>query len=105
MRVHPIVATLVLLTAYPPTRLPAQVNLGVHHTGLSIGNSKEWTGVRINFRDDRVERVRGLPVALGTPAKDGCGARLVEGISVGVSPAAERLKGINLGIGAVVAER
>src|SRR6478609_7541897 len=105
MRPLPTLAVLVLLTAGPPDSLTAQLNLGVHNVGVSFGNSREWTGIRFNFQDKNVERVSGLNVTLWTPGKNGYGARKVEGIAVGVSPAAETMHGVSLGIAAVVTKR
>ena len=40
------------------------LNLGVNDIGLSIGNSRRWAGLRINFQDNRVERVTGVGVTI-----------------------------------------
>jgi hypothetical protein len=96
---------LLLLVVSPSRRLAAQLNLGVHNVGVSFGNSREWTGIRFNFQDQDVERVSGLNVTLWTPGKDGYGARKVEGIALGVSPASETMRGVSVGIAAVVTKR
>jgi hypothetical protein len=40
------------------------LNLGVRDSGISIGNSKRWNGIRLNLQDRRVEWVNGLNVTL-----------------------------------------
>lgn len=65
--------------------------------GLSIGNSREFTGLRFNFRDSRVIRVTGVNVTLWQPKKDNKSA-FVRGISFGLIPGGGDMAGLQLGI-------
>ena len=40
------------------------LDLTVNHTGISIGDSREVTGLRLNFRDTRLKRVDGMNITL-----------------------------------------
>ena len=50
---------------------PCQLSpdLAVNRTGLSIGDSREITGVQLYFRDTRLERVDGVTLTLWAPTK------------------------------------
>lgn len=86
--------------------------------GLSIGNSKHFTGVRINAVDREVERINGLNLTLWNPGENpdavyngialgliGTKSRLINGIAlsgIGIN-ASESVRGIaagTLGVGA-----
>src|SRR5690349_15030955 len=43
------------------------LDLGVAHSGLSIGDSPRWNGLRFNWADQYVEYVRGVNVTLWRP--------------------------------------
>jgi len=79
------------------------INLGVHHTGLSLGNSSRWNGLRINFSDRAVREVNGINVTLWKPGRNRFG--VYRGISVGLAPYGASFTGITLGIAGAVAER
>lgn len=109
---------LALLVAHPFRAAAQSVDLTVNQAGLSIGDSRDVRGVRLNFRDRRLERVDGVNatvwfphepargrvrgVALGLPAT---GGHRIEGIGaavVGIS-ASGSLRGLHvagLGVGA-----
>jgi len=54
----PLVLGLLLVL---PSKVGAQsLDLTVNNVGLSIGDSEEVTGVRLNFRDRNLRRVTGL---------------------------------------------
>lgn len=75
----------------------AQVNLGVNNTGLSIGNSPEWRGVRINFRDQDVRQVHGVNITIWQPHQPSSGD--YHGIMIGLpSTGGENLSGMGLGL-------
>jgi hypothetical protein len=60
--------------------------------GLSIGNSRRWTGLRINFQDRAVERVDGVNVTIWN-AKDN-DAMVVNGLALGIAgPVGGRFNG------------
>lgn len=71
--------------------------------GLSFGNSKEWTGLRFNFRDSRVRRVDGVNFTLWMPRKDNKDA-VISGLSLGVIPGGGHVRGIQIGLLGVSAE-
>ena len=86
--------------------LPAagqSLNVPAKTWGLSFGNSKEFTGLRFNFRDSRVSRVTGVNVTLWLPRKDNKDA-VVTGLSLGTLPGG-RLRGVQLGLLGVAGER
>ncbi len=101
--------TVVALTAavLGITAAPARaqsLDLGVRNTGLSIGNSERWNGVRVNWSDRRVEEINGINLTLWR-ARNNHDAS-VTGISLGLAgPEAGRLTGIQIGGGYVVADR
>jgi hypothetical protein len=79
------------------------VDIGVQHTGISIGNSRTWNGIRLNWRDSDVRRVNGLNVTIWKPAENPDFE--MNGITAGLwGPDAATINGIALGIGGVVAE-
>src|SRR5512135_524483 len=65
--------------------------------GLSFGNSRNFTGLRFNFRDSRVERITGVNVTLWRPKKDDKDA-VVTGLSLGLGPGGGRLRGVQIGL-------
>lgn len=72
--------------------------------GISIGNSKEFTGLRINFRDRHVKRISGINVTLWR-ASENESAR-ISGLSLGLMPEGGQLKGVQLGlVGVSAADR
>ncbi|MGB8952915.1 MAG: hypothetical protein WCC06_09675 [Candidatus Aminicenantales bacterium] len=72
--------------------------------GISFGNSKEFTGLRFNFRDSQVKCVNGINVTLWQARKDN-GEASVNGLSLGLIAGAGRLNGIQLGLLGVAAEK
>lgn len=72
--------------------------------GISFGNSKSFTGLRFNFRDSQVQRVNGLNLTLWQPHKDNKDA-VIQGLSFGILPGGGYLRGIQLGILGVSAEK
>ncbi|HEX4932878.1 MAG TPA: hypothetical protein VFV33_06855, partial [Gemmatimonadaceae bacterium] len=58
------------------------LNIGPNRTGLSIGDSREWTGVRLNFRDTRLRRVTGINATVWNPKEGGEGD--ITGIALGL---------------------
>ena len=72
--------------------------------GISFGNSKEFTGLRFNFRDSRVKRITDINVTLWPPKKDNEEAR-VNGLSLGVAAGGGYMHGVHLGVLGVGAEK
>jgi len=65
--------------------------------GISIGNSHEFTGIRINLADENVKRINGLNVTFWLKHAKNINAT-VNGISLGVIPTAGSMQYINLGL-------
>ena len=92
-----IVALLLFVVISKSDNLRAQVlSIPSSKWGLSIGNSYDFTGLRLNFRDKNIGELRGLNVTLWKPAKHITGS--FTGIGVGlISPGAENLHGLMVG--------
>lgn len=73
------------------------LNFPFRKYGVSIGNSYEFTGIRINFADNNVRKVNGLNVTFWFKMFKNQNA-IVNGISLGVLPVAGTLQPINIGI-------
>ena len=102
-----------LLTLLPAAAHGQSLDLGIANTGLSIGNSPRWTGLRINWADRDVERVNGVNLTLWKPpaVRDDQGNSssanpdfTMNGIALGlVAPVAARFNGVAAGLGGVIA--
>ena len=81
------------------------LSLTVGGVGLTLGNSRTATGIRINVVDHQVERVAGLNLTLWKPKSNP--DLVVTGVAAGlVGPRAKRIDGIALGgIGVMASER
>lgn len=99
-----LVSSLVLAGSMSPFAAGQSLNFPAKTWGISIGNSKEFSGLRFNFRDSRVRKITGINVTLWQPRKDDKDA-LVTGISIGTIPGGGRLRGLQLGILGVGADR
>ncbi len=72
--------------------------------GISFGNSKKFTGLRINWRDKNVEQINGLNITLWKA--DSNKTAVVKGLSVGlVMPEAGYLSGVQIGGVGVTAKK
>jgi hypothetical protein len=65
--------------------------------GLSFGNSKEFTGLRFNFRDSQVKFIDGVNITLWQPRK-GDDESVITGLSFGTLPGGGRLRGVQIGL-------
>ncbi len=78
------------------------LNFPSKDVGISIGNSKNFTVLRLNFRDKGVEKITGINLTLWHP-KDNDSA-VIQGLSVGLmAVGGGTIKGISfggLGVGA-----
>lgn len=80
------------------------LNIGANKTGLSIGDSREWTGVRLNFRDTRLRKVNGINATIWSPREGGEGD--INGIALGVPLTGGRnVRGIQVAAGVSATER
>jgi hypothetical protein len=95
---------LILALAAPCVILGQSLDIPSKKWGLSFGNSREFSGLRFNFRDGGVRRVTGINVTFWQPRKDNQEA-LIEGLSLGLIPGGAYLRGIQLGILGVSAEK
>ena len=73
------------------------LNFPTKHYGISIGNSHKFTGIRINFADENVEKVNGLNVTFWFKYAKNQDA-IYNGVNVGVLPAAGSSQYLNLGL-------
>ncbi|NQT27172.1 hypothetical protein HQ585_17590 [candidate division KSB1 bacterium] len=74
------------------------INLGIKNHGISIGNSRNWTGIRLNFKDQYVEEINGLNVTLWKAGKNP--DAVINGVALGIlGPEAKELNGFALGFG------
>jgi len=73
------------------------LDLGVGGVGISIGDSKRWTGLRLNYRDSRLEEVNGINATIWGPYDHGAGT--VNGLAVGLPlTGASDLTGLGVGV-------
>src|SRR6476469_3010910 len=88
--------TLSLFAALPAS---AQgLDLTINHVGLGIGDVPRGTGLRLNYRDRRLERVDGVNATIWTPYDNG-GKGVVRGVALGVPvTGAARIDGVALGV-------
>lgn len=71
--------------------------------GISLGNSKQFNGLRLNYRDRDVEQINGVNLTLWKgydPLESN-----IRGVSAGVLTSGGRLTGLNLGLLGVGATR
>ncbi|MEW6755993.1 MAG: hypothetical protein AB1505_34185 [Candidatus Latescibacterota bacterium] len=72
------------------------LDLGASGYGVSFGNSREWTGLRLNLRDEGVRQVRGLNVTLWKSGRRATG--VFSGVQLGlVGPEGATLNGLAVG--------
>jgi len=71
--------------------------------GISIGNSRAFTGLRLNYRDCGVDYVNGVNITLWQPCKANQEAR-ISGLSLGMIPGGGQLSGIQLGFLGIAAD-
>jgi hypothetical protein len=100
--VRPLILA-VLLVSLSLTPVQASLDIGPDTSGLSIGNSPVWSGVRLNFADYGIERIRGLNFTVWRANGDGPAEGTIDGVGLGIwGPKAERLRGLHVGIAEVV---
>jgi hypothetical protein len=100
--VRTVVLALALLTVLAPAA-QGSLNIGPSNTGLCIGNSPVWTGVRLNFADQGIEHIQGLNFTVWRANGDGPGEGQIDGVGLGIwGPKAAQLNGLHFGIAEVV---
>ena len=111
MRLHSsssFVAAL-LVAAATPTTTHAQacpersecdrrsLDLTIGGTGISIGDSRGVNGIRLNYRDARLQRVNGINATIWSPYRTSHG--VVNGIALGLPvTGADRIEGLGVGV-------
>lgn len=73
------------------------LNFPAEKYGISIGNSYEFNGLRINFADKNVKVINGLNLTFWLKLNENSNAE-VNGVSIGVLPNGGTMRYINLGI-------
>lgn len=74
------------------------LNFPTKKYGISIGNSFEFTGIRINIADGNVKKINGLNITFWLKRYPKNQNAVVNGISLGVIPNAGSMQFINLGL-------
>jgi len=103
LRLRTTLAFLCTLSAIPEIIGAQSLDLLTpNHVGVSIGDSRRVTGLRINFRDRRMEEVNGVNITVWQPYRENRG--IVNGLALGVPmTGAQRITGIGAGIFGVAA--
>jgi hypothetical protein len=73
------------------------INFPAKKWGISIGNSYEFNGIRVNFADENVKRINGVNITFWLRFAKNQNA-VVNGISIGVIPTAGKMQPINVGL-------
>ena len=88
---------LVIALLFPPSAEAQSLDLAVNGVGLSIGDSEEITGVRLNFRDRNLRRVTGINATIWMPY-DGYGGD-IKGLALGLPlTGGDNIEGIGYGL-------
>jgi hypothetical protein len=74
--------TLAVALSIPAAATAQLIDLTVHDVGLAIGDKPVMTGVRLNFRDQRLEELHGVNVTFWTPYEPAKG--VIHGLAVGL---------------------
>lgn len=96
------VAALVMAALVSVPAFGQSLDIPVKGFGLSFGNSKNFTGLRFNFRDKDVERITGVNVTFWSP-RDKEPVSVITGLSLGPVVGGGSLTGVQygfLGVGA-----
>ena len=101
MKIHSIAPALALAVLLAPSSSLAQepgVKVAAGDFGIGIGDVPRLDGLRLNFRDRYLERVRGLNATLWMPYEDA--DESVEGLLLGIPlTGAADMKGLAIGFG------
>ncbi len=98
MKKHKILLSALAVLALSASLSAQSLNFPSRRWGISFGNSKEFTGLRFNYRDYDVVRVTGLNFTLWVPYDMDENNSLIEGLSFGLIPGGGTLHGIQAGI-------
>jgi hypothetical protein len=86
-----------LLSAQDTSSNGKALNIPFRKYGVSIGNSYEFTGIRLNLADKNVKRINGLNVTFWLKRSQNYSSS-VNGISIGVIPTGGSMQPVNLGV-------
>ncbi len=101
---HRSLLVTMMLLALVGQSVASSLDLALRDVGISMGNSKRFTGIRLNGIDRNVERLRGLNLTLWRPGENP--VLRVDGIGLGiVGPDGEHLRGLMGGGIGVSADR
>ncbi len=79
------------------------IDIPTHKWGISFGNSKIFTGLRLNYRDHNVDKITGVNVTFWNSYDNEYAE--VNGVSLGVMPDAGYLTGLQIGALGVSAKK
>ena len=83
--------------ALPALSGAQSLDLTIKHTGLSIGDSRFVRGIRLNFRDSRLDRLDGINATIWMPYEPARGE--VRGLALGLpATGARRIAGAGIGV-------
>lgn len=99
-----LLASAVLMAAAGLASAGQSLDIPSKTWGISFGNSKRFSGLRFNYQDSQVKRINGVNVTLWQPRKDDADA-VIHGLSLGTIPGGGYLRGIQVGIFGVAAEK
>ncbi len=99
-----LLATAVLMATAGLASAGQSLDIPSNTWGISFGNSKHFSGLRFNYRDSQVKRINGVNVTLWQPRKDDADA-VIHGLSLGTIPGGGYLRGIQVGILGIAAEK
>jgi hypothetical protein len=77
------------------------LDIGSGINGISFGNSSRWNGLRFNFSDCGIETINGINITFWNPGRNPYST--VNGLAAGLAPGAAKMRGLSLGLAAVVA--
>lgn len=108
-RMRILASTLVVVMALSTARAQdngggGSLNLTVGNTGIAFGHADRVNGIRVNWKDRSFDYVNGMNLTFWIPEGDPY-LGTVNGLAIGLTaPAGERLHGISLTPGVVLAE-
>jgi hypothetical protein len=97
MKSHVMAALAAVTTFAANPALAQSLDLTVNGTGISIGDSRNVNGIRLNFRDRRLREVNGANITIWTPYEPARGR--VRGLALGLPATGGRtIDGVGLGL-------
>ena len=98
-----ILKTIILLLLCVEGAATQSLDLTMRNYGISIGDSRQTNGLRLNFRDRHLRRVNGINATIWMPREPARGQ--VNGLALGLPmTGAENISGAAIGVFGVGAE-